>query len=400
MAEEELKHKLGSIIKKHKMDAKTVTKAINKIAPKLDLEHIDKESAILKIVELAGKEGLEVETGFYLIDMEIRSKMEPKDILKNFREIVQKKEYKDIKSKIHREKLAARAVKARIAWEARVQSKIFDIVVLGKESPRMVPTKSGENTIAKLAAFCTPTEDDSIEPFYRILTFWGEIGTKVNEIIIGHRYHCNLVRNRSADSLDAWDPVDKTEFIEKGKFDGEISEILEKIDVQKIEISEAEFNVAKGYGLSEHRRIDCEIMGLQTLTRGDKDIGMMFVIDESSEDMIYGKDGDEDSPSGGFTMFTDPQNLVYGEGSEISVIGRISRNEKDGRVVMNVDAIIPILVVPIDLTPVDDEDEVGMRTGDESVIDPDTLAPTEGGEDEDLLAEDDEGDEDGEDMFA
>lgn len=391
MAENDLKTKLSSVIKEHKMDAKTVTKAINKFASKLDLEQTDKESAILRIVELAGKEGIEVETGFYLVDIETRSKMELKDILEKFKENIKKSKYKDVKSKVGREKLAASAVKARIAWEARVQTKDFDIVVLGKSSPRSVSTKSGDNTIANLAAFCTAIEDDGIEPFYRNLTFWGEIGTKVNKLIIGHRYHCNLVRNRSADSLDAWDPVDKTDFIEKGKFDGDISDILEKINVQKIDISEAEFNVAKGY--NEYRRIDCEIMGRQILTRGDSDIGMMFVIDESSEDMIYGKDGD-DNPSGGFTLFADPQNLMYGEGSEISVIGRVRKNEKDERVSMNVDAVIPILVVPIDLTPVDDEDEVDMRTGDESVIDPDALAGIEGSEDEDLLAEDAEDDED------
>ena len=397
MAEDKFKSELSSIIKKHKMETKTVIKAINSIASKLDLEQSDKEGAILKIVDLAGKEGLEVETGFYLVDMEIRSKMEMKDILKNFKEIIKKSEYKDIESKIQREKLAARAVKARIAWEARVQTKMFDIIVLGKSSPRMVPTKSGDNTIATLAAYCTAMEDDGIAPFYRNLTFWGEIGTKVNKIIIGHRYHCNLVRNRSADSLDAWDPVDKTDFIEKGKFDGEISDILEKINVPKIDISEAEFNITTGY--SDYKRIDCEIMGRQILTRGDNEIGMMFVIDESSEDMIYGKEGAEDDPSGGFTLFADPQNLMYGEGSEISVIGRIRRNENDGRVSMNVDAVIPILAVPIDLTPVDDEDEVDMRTGDASVIDPDTLAAIEGGEDEDLLADDEEP-EDNEDMFG
>jgi len=398
MAEDEFRKKLSSIIKKHSMEAKLVTKAINKIASKLDLEQTDKEGVILRIVDMAGKEGLEVETGFYLVDMEIRSKMKPEDILKNFKDIIKKSEYKDIKSKIHREKLAARAVKAKIAWEARVQTKMFDIVVLGKESPRMVPTKSGDNTIAKLAVFCTPMEDDGIEPFYRVLTFWGEIGTKVNKIIIGHRYHCNLVRNRSADSLDAWDPVDKTDFIEKGKFDGEISDILDKLNVQKIDISEAEFNVSKGY--NEYKRIDCEIMGRQILTRGDNEVGMMFVIDESSEDMIYGKEGAEDDPSGGFTLFADPQNMMYGEGSEISVIGRVRKNENDGRVSMNVDAVIPILVVPIDLTPVDDEDEVDMRTGDDSVIDPDTLAAIEGSEDEDLLVDDDEESEDKEDMFG
>jgi len=397
MAEDDLRQKLSSVIKEYKMDAKTVTKAINKIASKIDLEQADKESAILKIVKLAGKEGLEVETGFYLVDMEIRSKMEMKDILKNFREIIQKKEYKDIESNIQREKLAARAVKARIAWEARVQSKMFDIVVLGKSSPRTVPTKAGDNTIATLAAFCTPMEDDGIEPFYRNLTFWGEIGTKVNKIIIGHRYHCNLVRNRSADSLDAWDPVDKTEFIEKGKFDGDVIDILEKIKVQKIDISETEFNVSKG--VTEYRRIDCEIMGRQILTRGNNEIGMLFVVDESSEDMIYGKGGEDDDPSGGFTIFADPQNLTYGEGSEISIIGRIRRNDNDGRISMNADAVIPILAVPIDLTPVDDEEEVDMRTGDESVIDPDTLAATEGGEDEDLLADDDEEPDDDGDMF-
>lgn len=398
MAEDKFRSELSSIIKKHKMETKTVTKAINNIASKLDLEQPDKEGAILKIVELAGKEGFEVETGFYLVDMEIRSKMEMKDILKHFREIIGKTEYKNIESKVHRERLAARAVKARIAWEARVQTKMFDIVVLGKSSPRMVSTKSGDNTIATLAAFCTAMEDDGIEPFYRNLTFWGEIGTKVNKIIIGHRYHCNLVRNRSADSLDAWDPVDKTDFIEKGKFDGDISDILEKLNVQKIDISEAEFNITKGY--NEYRRIDCEIMGRQILTRGDNDIGMMFVIDESSEDMIYGKEDAEEEPSGGFTLFADPQNLMYGEGSEISVIGRIRRNENDGRVSMNVDAVIPILAVPIDLTPVDDEDEVDMRTGDDSVIDADTLAGIEGSEDEDLLADDDEESEGDENMFG
>ena len=394
MTEDDLKTKLSSIIKEHKMDAKKVTNAINKIASKLDLEQTDKESAILRIVELAGKEKLEVETGFYLVDMEIRSKMEMKDILKNFKEIIKKSEYKDIESKVHREKLAARAVKARIAWEARVQTKMFDIVALGKSSPRMVSTKSGDNTIATLAAFCTAMEDDGIEPFYRNLTFWGEIGTKVNKLIIGHRYQCNLVRNRSADTLDAWDPVDRTEFIEKGKFDGDVSDILEKIKVPKIDISEVEFNISKG--VNDYKRIDCEIMGRQILTRGNNEVGMMFVIDESSEDMIYGKDGDDD-PSGGFTLFADPQNLIYGEGSEISVIGRTRKNDNDGRISMNVDAVIPILVVPIDLTPVDDEDEVDMRTGDEAVIDPDTLAATEG--DEDLLAEDDEDAEGDEDMF-
>ena len=396
MAEDSLKQKLTSAIKEYKMDAKTVTGAINKIAPKLDLEQNEKESAIIKIVELAGKEALEVETGFYLVDMEIKSKMEMENILKHFEDIIKKTEYQDIKSKIHREKLAARAVKARIAWEARVQTKMFDIVVLGKSSPRTVPTKSGDNTIATLAAYCKPMEDDGIEPFYRNLTFWGEIGTKVNKVIIGHRYHCNLVRNRSADSLDAWDPVDKTDFVEKGKFDGDISEILEKLNVLKIDISEAEFNVTKGY--NDYRRIDCEIMGLQILTRGNNEVGMMFVIDESSEDMIYGKDNAEDDPSGGFTLFADPQNLKYGEGSEISVIGRIRRNEKDNRISMNADAIIPILVVPIDLTPVDDEEEVDMRTGDDSVIDPDTLVTIDK-KDEDLLADDDEGIDDDDNMF-
>lgn len=81
------------------------------------------------------------------------------------------------------------------------------------------------------------------------------------------------------DSLSAWDPVDKTEFTDKGKFSGDVKEILDQMNVKKIEIMEAEVNVSKNRG--EYIRIDCDILGRQIMTRGVNDIGMMFVVDES-----------------------------------------------------------------------------------------------------------------------
>lgn len=395
MAEDEFKQKLSAIIKKHGMKAKIVTKAINRYASKLDREGDEKEEMILDIVKMAAKEKIEVQTAFLLRRVESKSEKNMSDILEHFNKMIKEKRYKDdVASKTHREKLVVGAIKAKIAWEARVQTKMFDILVLGKALPRTVPTKSGENTIANLAVFCIPLEDDGVEPFYRNLTFWGDVGIKVNKLIIGHRYHCNLVRNRAANSLDAWDPVDQTEFTDKGKFEGDIQDILEKMNVQQIDIAEAEFNVTKGY--TECSRIDCEIMSRQILTRGDRDIGMMFVIDESSEDMIYGKEGD-DSPSGGFSIFSDPQNLVYGEGSDVVIIGRIRKNPKDDRISMNADAVIPIMVVPINLTPVDDEEDVDMSTGDEAVIDPDTLSELDGGGTEDPLMDDEDIEDDDDD---
>lgn len=94
--------------------------------------------------------------------------------------------------------------------------------------------------------------------------------------------------------------------------------------------------------------------------------------------------------SGGFTVFSDPQNLVYGEGSEISIIGRITRNSDNGRVAMNADCVIPIAVIPIEMTPVDEEDDIEMKTGDEPVIDPETLREIESGGDDATLIDEEE----------
>ena len=392
MVDQKFKEKLGKLVKSHGMDGKIVSTQINAFASKIEG---DKEEVILRIVELAGKNKLEISNAFLLDTMRIRSKRSAEEIMEEFNTIIKKADYKEISSKMHRERLAAKAVKAKIAWEARVQTKMFELIVLGKSNPREIPTKSGTNTIANVSAWCVSLEDGNIEPFYRTLSFWGDIGKKVKDIIVGHKYHANLVRNKSVDSLDAWDPVDKTEFTDKGKFNGEIQEVLDQMTVRKIEIMEAELNLSKG--ISDYRRIDCEIMGRQIFTRGNNDIGMMFVVDESSEDLIYGNDDGE--VTGGFTVFSDPQNLAYGEGSEISIIGRITKNSENNRVAMNADAVIPIIAIPVDMTPVDEEDDIEMKTGDEAIIDPETLAEIENSGDDEVIDEEETID-DTENMFG
>jgi len=385
MVNQEFKEKLGKLIKSHGMDGKIVSAKVNAFAPKIEG---DKEETILRIVEMAGKNKMEISTALLLDNIRIGSRKDADKILEDFNSIIEKPDYKTMSDKQQRERLAAKAVKAQIAWEARVQTKMFEMVVLGKSNPKEIPTKSGKNMIANISAWCTLLDDGSnIEPFYRTLSFWGDVGKKVTKIIIGHKYHANLVKNRSVDSLSAWDPVDKTEFTDKGKFSGDVKEILDQMNVKKIEIMEAEVNVSKNRG--EYIRIDCDILGRQIMTRGVNDIGMMFVVDESSEDLIYGND-ENDEVSGGFTVFSDPQNLVYGEGSEISIIGRITRNSDNGRVAMNADCVIPIAVIPIEMTPVDEEDDIEMKTGDEPVIDPETLREIESGGDDATLIDEEE----------
>jgi hypothetical protein len=164
--------------------------------------------------------------------------------------------------------------------------------------------------------------------------------------------------------------VEKTEFIEKGKFMEELVSLIPKFNnVKKITLNEAEFNLSVNN--SDYRCIKVDIVGRVLRDNAS----MYFVADETIEDTVYG--GDENNPGGGFTVFMDPQNMIYGDGSEVYIIGTISKRVmKDGKTSfsMNGHAVLPIFAVPVDMEPVENESEVNMRSGDAAVVDPSAMA--------------------------
>lgn len=282
--------------------------------------------------KLASQEDILTDTSQILIRTAEKSGRPLSDILETYHEIIAKDSFQAIPVGM-REKVAARAVKAKIAWEARVQTHPFEILVIGIShgNPR-------KRVPGKIATILTSLEDKTMVSFYRVLTLWNDNSTKIDNLIIGHNYHANLARKRSADSLDAWDPVDETEFVHKGRSRDDPMDVI--CDIPVTPIADAEFNLSKGW--TDYRRIDGEVMGCHITSNGT---GMIFVVDESSNQLIYGDPDRGLEPVGGFTVFSDPVNLVYGDGSEIALVGRISK-DSEGRVIMNADALVPILTVP------------------------------------------------------
>lgn len=81
------------------------------------------EKIIIKTLIMAGKEDIGLHTAHILSNIHYVSKIDLKDIYKKFREIIVRDNYKDIKSKAKKEKLAAKATKATIIFEEKVKER-------------------------------------------------------------------------------------------------------------------------------------------------------------------------------------------------------------------------------------------------------------------------------------
>lgn len=385
----EFKEQVVELTKKHGLDMKVVQPILRDIVTQTKLskmEKSDQEAAILAIIDISGTEKIEFMTAFLLWDEMKKSDIPIKDVIAKFRKFVSMDHYKAM-PKDQAERLASKAVKADIIQEKRLQTKPFNIVVLGKSIPKKIKVKKTgrENMMATVAAYCkivdgvdTPQE---IQPFYRSIMLWGDQSKKAKDLIIGHQYQVEFARNMASNQLDAWGPVDRSEFEHKGKFMGNVTALLSEFkNVKLITLNEAEFHISQS--VTDNVMVKCDIVGRMIRDTS----AMYFIVDDTIDDAVYGG-GEKDNPTGGFTVFMDPSNMIYDSGSEVYMIGRMSkRTMKDGResIAMSGDAVIPILTIPVGLEPVESEEQVNMKSEDETVVDPKAIAREMGNAAEDL----------------
>lgn len=251
-------------------------------------------------------------------------------------------------------KAAFKQLRARIAAKLDSRASPFEALVCDIMKPKKITNRNKEEQMmAGMKLIILPGEGfdnpPTTDPMYQSIMLFDEDTEIVNKLKRGKGYSMNL---KAKWENGAWAGVGATkDTIGLKEIDAEFPDLKDILENQYniIEISEVEFNISKNR--DDFKLIEGNIIFADTPQTKDRTgrYGLMTLIDDSM-------DLEDIKAKGGLRVYCDAHQIKWDVGSDVEALVKISKN-KEGRLSVNAEVIIPIIPIPRATTFEEEEEE-------------------------------------------
>lgn len=317
-------------------------------------------------------------------EVDVPSKQIKKDVMAELKEPYLKSLKGEAKIK-----QAWNAVRARLAKTMQIPTQSFLIHVMDKADRKVIKIKQGTEKM-EIGNFWGLIQADDSDDLGKQIYFMCGVGMResakiIDKLEVDTSYEIDLALERHEGDILKVSLVDKkskprkADGLSKKKARKIVREMFETVD-----IADAAFKLSED--ADDLKIVEGNVVSARTPTSQKGYVYGKYTLIDDSMDLKTIKD------SGGLGVMCDVTQVKVADGSDIMVIGVL--DQRDDRVSMRAEAVIPIVPIPRVVESIEDDDEVPDI--DEELEDEDIDIDGESDEDEDEDTDDEDEDDDAE----